>query len=51
MNFNLAYIGADFTEDHAEEFDPVFMKSLYQYGYDQARAGYQWYKFPPGYVE
>ena len=51
VNFNLAYIGADFTEVHAEEFDPVFMNSLFQYGYDQALAGYQWYKFPPGYVE
>jgi len=24
------------------------MKSLYDYGYRLGRAGYQWYKAPPG---
>ncbi|MGE0154027.1 MAG: patatin-like phospholipase family protein [Reyranellaceae bacterium] len=48
VDYNLAYIGRDFTTPHKEEFDPVFMKALYKYGYDQARAGYRWHKSPPG---
>jgi hypothetical protein len=48
VDYNLAYIGSDFTTPHKEEFDPVYMKALYQYGYDKARAGYPWSKQPPG---
>ncbi|MEM7224670.1 MAG: patatin-like phospholipase family protein [Pseudomonadota bacterium] len=51
VDFNLAYIGSDFTEVHEEEFDPVFMRNLFQYGYEEALKGYEWKKFPPGYVE
>jgi hypothetical protein len=48
VDYNLAYIGRDFTTPHKEEFDPVFMKALYDYGYQQARTGYRWHKTPPG---
>ena len=47
VDFNLAYIGADFTIKAKEPFDPVFMNALYDYGRDKARAGYQWAKVPP----
>jgi predicted acylesterase/phospholipase RssA len=47
VDYNLAYIGPDFTLEPKEEFDPVFMRSLYDYGRAKARAGYPWAKRPP----
>jgi predicted patatin/cPLA2 family phospholipase len=49
-DFNLAYIPADFTEEPAESFDPVYMGKLFDRGYQMARDGYQWGKFPPGFI-
>lgn len=51
VEFNLAYIGADFEIPHKEEFDTDYMKSLFQYAYEQAIEGYQWDKQPPGYSQ
>ena len=48
-DFNLAYIPADFTEEPAESFDPVYMGKLFDLGYQMAIAGYPWEKFPPGF--
>ena len=48
-DFNLAYIPSDFTEEPTEGFDPVYMKALYQRGYEMAKAGYDWNKSPPGF--
>ena len=47
VNFNLAYIGPEFKAVHKEEFDRVYMKALFEYGYDLARNGYPWKKTPP----
>jgi len=47
VDYNLAFIGRDFTTPHKEEFDQTFMKALYDYGYQQARSGYKWHKQPP----
>lgn len=47
VDYNLAYIGRDFTMTHVEEFDQKYMKALYDYGYQQARNGYKWHKQPP----
>jgi hypothetical protein len=47
VDYNLAYIGPDFTLKAAEDFDPVFMRALYDYGRAKARAGYPWAKRPP----
>ncbi len=47
VDYNLAYIGQDFTLEPKEDFDPVFMRALYDYGRDKARAGYPWAKRPP----
>ncbi|HQT78365.1 MAG TPA: patatin-like phospholipase family protein [Rhodopila sp.] len=47
VDFNLAYIGRDFTVEPKESFDPVFMQALYDYGRAEARAGYPWAKRPP----
>jgi len=47
VDFNLAYIGADFTYPHAEEFDNAFMKQLYDYAYSLTTSDRAWHKTPP----
>jgi len=47
IGFNLAAIGPDFTMELPEPFDPGFMRALYDYGYAQGRAGYDWAHKPP----
>jgi len=47
VDYNLAYIGADFTVEHKVQFDQAYMRALFDYGYQRARAGYPWAKAPP----
>ena len=47
LDYNLAYIGADFNFEKNGEFEQAYMGALYEYGYQQARAGKEWYKLPP----
>ena len=47
IDFNLAYIGADFTTERKENFDQAYMRALFEYGHRQARNGYHWFKQPP----
>lgn len=47
IGYNLAFIGPDFAVKHDAEFDPVFMRALFDYGYDLAKQGYPWRKSPP----
>ena len=49
-DFNLAYIPADFTDEPAEGFDPVYMRKLFDRGYQMALKGYRWEKAPPGFL-
>ena len=49
-DFNLAYIPADFTQEPAEDFDPIYMSALFERGYQMARAGYPWKTVPPGFI-
>jgi len=49
IGFNLAFIPPTFDTPHEEEFDTAYMQQLYRTGFDQARAGYQWAKYPPGF--
>jgi hypothetical protein len=46
IDFNLAYIGSDFTEVLPEPFDQAYMRALFDYGYRRARSGYDWSKKP-----
>ena len=46
-DFNLAYIPATFKTPHKEDFEPTYMRSLYDFGYAEAAAGYRWAKQPP----
>jgi len=48
VDYNLAYIGADFKAPKTGEFDQVYMNALYEYGYQQAKGGHAWHKAPPG---
>ena len=47
VDFNLAYIGSDFTVEHNVQFDQAYMRALFDYGFQRARAGYPWSKAPP----
>jgi hypothetical protein len=46
-DFNLAYIPATFKVPHTTQFDTAYMRQLYELGFGQAAAGYQWTKQPP----
>lgn len=47
VEFNLAFIGSDFTEQPPAPFDQGFMRSLFAYGEAQGRAGGGWVGRPP----
>jgi hypothetical protein len=47
IDFNLAYIGSDFAYPHKEDFDPEYMKRLFEYAYKLGADGYPWQKLPP----
>ena len=47
IEYNLAYIGTDFTQKLPAPFDPGYMRALYDYGYQRGRRGYAWAHKPP----
>jgi predicted patatin/cPLA2 family phospholipase len=47
LDFNLAYIPAEFTKESDEEFDSQYMKDLFDLAYERGKAGYEWEKMPP----
>ncbi len=49
IDYNLAYIGKDFTAEHKEDFDTAYMRQLFDYAYQLAKTGYKWKKYPPDY--
>jgi len=51
VQFELAFIGDDFTEPHSREFDHTYMNRLFDYARAKARSGYPWLKAPPGLAE
>lgn len=50
VDFNLAFIPSDFSHPHIEEFDTLFMKKLYETGYQASEQEYKWQKTPPDYT-
>jgi hypothetical protein len=50
LDYNLAYIGADFKAERKEDFDNAYMRALFDYGYQLGRKGYPWQKVPPGFT-
>jgi predicted acylesterase/phospholipase RssA len=47
VDFNLAYIGNEFTMALAAPFDPAYMRALYAHGYERGLAGGGWVQTPP----
>lgn len=47
VDFNLAYIGRDFTVEHVRDFDRPYMRALFEYGRKQILAGSAWHKSSP----
>jgi predicted acylesterase/phospholipase RssA len=45
--FRLAAIPGNFATKQTEVFDPVYMKELYEVGYQLGRGGYPWMRIPP----
>jgi hypothetical protein len=48
VDYNLAFIGSDFTAPKSGEFDQSYMRALYDYGERQMLSGQSWHKAPPG---
>ena len=46
LSFNLAYIPSSFVEQPQEKFDPVYMRKLFEFGFERASAGYPWTSGP-----
>jgi predicted acylesterase/phospholipase RssA len=51
IDFNLAFIGDEFTVPYKGPFDRGYMEALFDYGYRKGMAGYRWGKTPFGYTE
>lgn len=49
MDYNLAYIPSEFHERPKEQFDPEYMKKLFDLGHSMSKNGYPWKKSPPGF--
>ena len=47
VDYNLAYIGSDFSAPKPGYFDRGYMNALFDYAHQQARRGYPWQKEPP----
>jgi hypothetical protein len=47
VDFNLAYIGSDFSAERHAHFDSPYMKRLFDYAYQAGLQGYPWHKVPP----
>ncbi len=50
IDFNLAFISQDFKVEHKKPFDTNYMRKLFDHGYQLARKGYPWQKYPPGFT-
>ena len=47
VDYNLAFIGRDFTVEYDKPFEQSYMRPLYEYGRSRALAGDAWVKRPP----
>ncbi len=49
VDFNLANIPSTFTRTPSMPFERSYMNALFKVGYEEAKGGYPWSKFPPGF--
>ncbi|MBP0463724.1 patatin-like phospholipase family protein [Roseomonas sp. PWR1] len=47
VDFNLAFIGRDFTGTYTQPFEQAYMRALFEHAFERARRGYPWAKQPP----
>jgi len=47
VDYNLAYIGRDFTVEYDKPFDQAYMRPLFEYGRQHGLRGDAWVKRPP----
>jgi predicted acylesterase/phospholipase RssA len=47
VNYNLAFIGRDFTVEYDKPFEQAYMRPLYEYGRQRGLRGDAWVKRPP----
>jgi predicted patatin/cPLA2 family phospholipase len=47
LDYHLAYIPDDFQMKSKEEFDPVYMRALYDVGFELGKSGKAWHDKPP----
>jgi len=47
VDYNLAFIGRDFTVEYTTPFNQAYMRALFDYGFAKARNGYPWSTQPP----
>ena len=47
VDYNLAFIGRDFTVEYDKPFEQSYMRPLYEYGRQRALRGDAWVKRPP----
>jgi predicted acylesterase/phospholipase RssA len=47
VDYNLAFIGPDFTMKLPAPFDQTYMRAMFDYGYQRTLAGKVWVKQPP----
>ncbi|MDJ0684663.1 MAG: patatin-like phospholipase family protein [Alphaproteobacteria bacterium] len=51
LDYNLAFIPAEFDVEKEEEFDTAYMQALFEFGRERAVNRYPWEKTPPGFVD
>ena len=51
FEYNLASLPYDYNYEPKGQFDPAEMDLLYKMGYEAAKNGYPWEKFPPGFIK
>ncbi|MBR0659465.1 patatin-like phospholipase family protein [Neoroseomonas oryzicola] len=47
VDYNLAFIGRDFTATYTQPFEQTYMRELFNFAFERARQGYDWAKQPP----
>jgi hypothetical protein len=47
VDYNLAFIGRDFTVEYDKPFEQAYMRPLFEYGRQRALRGDAWVKRPP----
>jgi hypothetical protein len=50
MAYHLASIPDDFQAERESQFDPVYMRKLFDFAYGLAKNGYPWVQEPPGFA-